>query len=263
MRIHLFYVFFIVFFVTFSNYGQNLNKEIVIATAPFAPFRIINASNESMVEGSDADIVRDVFARINYKVTYEVYPLPRAWDKIKVGEISGFVSLTKNQEREQYCIFSDQLNTVKDVFFKLKKNKITWNTLEDLKKYKVGYSDYNYAQVFKDAIAQNLFARQELVKIENPEVSHLSMLLKERTDIFIAEASVGQYLINVNSPKFDEIDYIDKPIGDIRPFFFVMSKKYPNAESIMKEFNKELAKFVKEGKRKAIFKKYGIQTTLE
>ena len=85
----------------------------------------------------------------------------------------------------------------------------------------------------------------------------------DRIDLFICEVSVCQYFVKTNSTEFFDIDFIDKPIGDVRTFHVGFPKVYPGAEQLANDFNKELTKFVKEGKRKPIFKKYNIVTDLK
>jgi len=256
-KANLFICFFILSFST-TLFAED--KTLVIATAPFAPFRIVTTGQ---VTGCDADIVREVLMRIGYIVAFRVMPFKRAWHETQHGKISGFVSLTKNPEREKFVYYTDQLSTVKDVFFKRKSDNITWKNFEDLKEYVVGESGYNYAQEFKDALRQQIFEKIQTIKSENPELLHLRKLKAGRIDLFISEISVGQYLIKSNEPYFDTIDYINKPIGQVRPFFATFSKKWPGAKELVEEFNLELKKFVAEGKRKVVFERYGIVTDLE
>ncbi|MDM8556484.1 hypothetical protein QUF75_17300 [Desulfococcaceae bacterium HSG7] len=91
-----------------------------------------------------------------------------------------------------------------------------------------------------------------------PEFQLLGMLVKKRVDVIICEISLCNYHIKMNPQKFGNLDYIDKTIGAGRTFHMGFSKKYPDSKVLTKKFNAELAKFVAEGKRKAILNKYGI-----
>ncbi|MBF0209044.1 MAG: transporter substrate-binding domain-containing protein [Oligoflexia bacterium] len=236
------------------------NKSITIATAPFPTFRYQDDKGKTV--GSDIEIVEQVFAQIGYVVKFDIMPLSRAEHLLKEGKIAGFVTLTKNPEREQYLLFSDEINTVKDVFFKRKEDKIHWNTLADLKEYRIGESGYNYAPIFKEAVKNKLLTLVESIKVESPELMNLEKLKNKRIDLFICEVSVCWYLIQSSAGKFANLNYINKEVGDIRPFYLTFSKKYADAEKIRDQFNTELKKFVAAGNRKAIYLKYGIMTTL-
>ncbi len=79
----------------------------------------------------------------------------------------------------------------------------------------------------------------------------------------ITDVNVGQYLINTHKDEFDVIDYSPRVIGSAEYFYVAFSKKWPDAERLVKEFNAELAKFVVAGQRKKIFEKYGIVSGLD
>ncbi len=235
-------------------------KDIVIATAMFPPFRIIE--EDGTVTGGDAEIVRQVFERAGYNVTFEVAPFNRAWDMVENGDMLGFVSLTRTPEREEVVYFTEPLSTVKDVFFKRAEDNIDWDEMSCLADYTVGESGYAYADVFRNAVEEGVLSNVEEVVADDPEIQHLQMLGDGRTDVFISEVSVGMYHINNNSPDFDHIDYIDKEIGDVRPFYLALSKKWPGVEQILEDFNAELVKFAEEGKRNEIHQQFSIMAEL-
>jgi len=239
-------------------------KKIIFSTVQWAPFRIV--SEKEKVSGNDAEIVEEVFNRIGYEVEYRVAPYLRSWELVKKGKVAGFVSLTKNKQRERFALFPEKpLSTVKDVFFKRKSDDITFDKFTDLKNYTVGESGYNYPKPFKDALKNNVFKKVETIITKEPEILHLRKLSAKRIDLFVCEASVCSYLINSEKykNKFKNIDFIDKPVGDIRPFYVAFSKKWPDIENIIKAFNTEFNKYIAEGKRKAKNIKYNLAVDLK
>ncbi len=230
--------------------------DLVLATAPFPPFRIVHA--DGRVEGSDADIVREVFALAGYRVTYAVYPLARATELLVRGGVAGFVSVTRSPERERYCHFSQPVNFVKDVFFKRKDRVIVWHTLEDLSSCVVGHSGYNYAQVFLDAIHRRVFRRVEVVRAENPEPLQFRKLLAGRMDVFICEINVGLWFLRNHSQEFSGIDLIPSPVGPVRSFHVAFSRRWPGAEELVARFDRALATWKQTSRQREIFSRYGM-----
>lgn len=234
-------------------------KPLLIGVAEFPPFKY-TAPNGKIV-GSDTEIVEQVFKRMGYTPVIQMQSWKRVQFGAEKGDYAAIYTFTRTPEREKIYFFSDPINTVKDVLYKKKVSKLSWDTLDDLKSFRVGASGgYGYAPIFKYAVEQNKFASFNEELKSPPELWGLRALMAGRIDVFICEVSVCQYLISTNSPEFDGVDYIDKAIGDVRTFHVGFPKILPGSEQLAKDFNAELAKFVKEGKRKAIFKKYKIAT---
>lgn len=237
------------------------NKEIELATANFPPFRTISAAG---VEGADVDIVTAVLTRMGYQYAIKVYPLNRAIKVAEAGrEAVGFFTFTRNQEREKYFVFSAPISTVRDVFFKSAGRKLEWRELSELAEYMIGVSEgYNYAPAFMSMLRSNQLTTV-LAAGGIPEREHLRRLKRGIVDLAICEVSVCSALIAKYPDEFSGLDYIDKPVGEIRTFHLGISRRYPQAEAFIRDFDKELAKFAAEGKRKKIFRKYGMSVQLD
>lgn len=243
-------------FLFSGSRGIPSEGRLVLATAPFPPFRIVHA--DGRVEGSDADIVREVFALAGYQVRYHVYPLARATELLVRGGVAGFVSITRSPERERYCHFSLPINYVRDVFFKRKDRMITWQRLEDLAPYVVGHSGYNYAHVFLDALRRQVFRRVETVRAENPEPLQFRKLLAGRMDLFICELNVGLWFLRNHAPEFSGVDWIHSPVGPVRSFHVAFSKRWSGVDQLVNRFNQALVAWKQTQRQGAIFSKYGM-----
>jgi polar amino acid transport system substrate-binding protein len=238
------------------------DKVVPIGVAEFPPFKY--AAPDGKVIGSDTEIVEQVFKRMGYTPKIEMQPWKRVQEEAQKGNFAAIYTFTKNPDREKIYHFSDPISTVRDVFYKKKSKKIAWSGLDDLKTMRVGASaGYSYHAVFKYAAEAKKFAAFEEVFQSPPELANLKKLMADRIDLFICEVSVCQYFVKNNAADLNDVDFIDKTIGDVRTFHVGFPKVYPGSEQLAKDFNTELAKFVKEGKRKPIFKKYSIVTDLK
>ncbi len=237
------------------------DKVLPIGVAEFPPFKYL--SEDGKIIGADTEIVEQVILRMGYTPDIQMQPWKRVQQSGEIGQFAAIYSFTKTPEREQFYYFSDPINTVKDVFFKLKKNNTDWNNLEDLRHVRIAVSaGYSYAEVFKDAIKQKKLEAVYETTNTTPEIVNLRNLVRERIDLTICEVSVCSYLIKSHAAELSDLDFIAKSIGPVRTFHVGFSKKWPNAEQLNKQFNAELAKFVAAGLRKKIYEKYNIVTDL-
>lgn len=236
--------------------------DLPVSTAPFAPFKY-KVPKVNIIAGSDTEIVVNVLQTMGYNPKIEMLPFLRADKHTRKGVYAAYYTFTMSEERSRFYYFSDPVSTVQDVFFKRKGDDIVWENLKDLKPYKIGVcKGYSYPSVFKQAVAVKTLTTSPMVS-EKCELLNFRMLRTKRVDLHICEVSVGQHLKSNQSPAFEGIDFINRPVGGTRTFHMGISKKWPGAKRLTDDFNKELAKFVKEGKRKPIFEKYGIVTNLK
>lgn len=240
---------------------QAEQKEIELATASFPPFRQI-AGNA--LSGADYDIVAAVLGRMGYQYTIKLFPLQRALKLAAAAQGPvGFFTFTRNPEREAQFLFSAPISTVRDVLFKRAKDQISWVDYADLSRYTIGVSaGYNYAPEFMLALQQKRLRTMSATG-DTPEFEQLRRLRRGIIDLAICEVSVCSALIAGNPAEFGQLDYIDKSVGLSRSFHLGISRRYPGDDAFIREFDRELAKFAAEGKRKEIFRRYGMAVTLD
>lgn len=241
--------------------GLAETREIEFATASFPPFRQISGQTLS---GADYEIVTAVLSRMGYQYTIKLFPLQRALKMAAAAQGPvGFFTFTKNPERERQFVFSAPISTVRDVFFKRSADLIGWNSYADLQRYTIGVSEgYNYAPDFMRALQQNQFKVMQAAG-DTPENEQLRRLQRGLIDLAICEVSVCSALIARNRTEFGKLDYIDKSVGSSRTFHLGVSRNYPQAQAFIKAFDKELAQFAAEGKRREIFRRYGMAVSLD
>lgn len=255
-----------VLFLVFIHFSIQA-RELLVGMAEFPPFKYLEAGK---AVGSDTEIVQEVIRLMGHSSKIEVAPWARVQHEALAGKYDLIYSFTKTEEREKLYYFSDPINTVEDVFYKRKTDSISWNTLSDLFQYTLGVSNgYKYAPVLNEAIEQKKFKK---IKVESgeSEIKNLMNLASRETDIFICEVSVCQYhlLSNIKMLEIkDKIDYINKPVGEIRAFRVGFPKnlkdgsKDAQAAKLRDEFNSQLAKLPKVFKD-GVYKKYNIKSEL-
>ena len=110
-----------------------------------------------------------------------------------------------------------------------------------------------------DAIRQNTFNKPDIIGASaTADYQQLLKLVNNRIDLAVCPNTQCSRIIRIHSPKFDDLDYIDKSIGPAREFHAGFSKKWPNAEALRDQFDEQLKKLRSEGRIASIFKKYGL-----
>lgn len=238
-------------------------RRLRLCTAAFPPFRIVQA--DGRVVGSDADIVRSVLERLGWQVEIEALPLRRALLDAAQGQAcAGFLTFTRNPERETQFVFSAAISSVQDVLFKRQRDAIRWRELADLAPWRVGYSAaYNYAPAFMQALAEKRFVGDPVTTTE-PEIAHLRKLARGHIDLALCERSVCNHLLREHAAEFIDqpLDFIDRTVGTVRSFHVGWSRAWPGVQELAERFDQELARFDREGGRRAIFQRYGMQVSL-
>ncbi|MBF0368764.1 MAG: transporter substrate-binding domain-containing protein [Magnetococcales bacterium] len=230
------------------------NTKIPIGASEFPPFYYLEGDQ---LVGAAVEISDAVFTRMGYQPQFFFYPSKRLQKLTKYGDLAAAMLFTHSEERARHFLYTKPIARISDVFYKRQDSEISWQALEDLKPYVVGVSAYNYAPVFLKAMKDELF-KVDLITSKTPEIQHLKKLAAGRVDLVICEINVCNHIIRKRAPQLDTLDHIDRPIGPIRDFMLVISKKWPNAIQLQERFNAELAELVADGGYRKTLDKYGI-----
>ena len=233
------------------------SAELPLVTLEFPPF---NYTENGKIIGASTEIIHNILIQIGHTPKFISLPWKRPQRTIETGKAAGIFTYTQNPERSEAAYYSNPISTIRDVFFKRKKDDIKWHSFSDLAGKLVGASGgFNYWKGFNKA-AKDKVLTTSFVFGAAPNLRNLIMLGRGRTDVFICEISVCGYLIKKHTPDFDNLDYIDKEIGPVRSFHVGFSKKWPYSKQIRDEFNKHLDEMIASRRLQLIYEKYGITT---
>jgi len=210
--------------------------------------------------GASVELVQELFSRLGYETVITVMPFKRGKEQTTSGKFAGLFTIVKSPERLKHYYYPNPITVNKNVFFKRKEDRLEWKTMDDLKDYRLGLTDgYSYPPILQSAINQGRFKHIDVISSGMPTILQLRKLAKKRIDFFMTEVSEGLFYKKLYAPEFDSIDYDPKLVGPVKNWYFVFSKKWPGAEQLVQEFNAELGKMVSEGRRDAIYRKYGVE----
>jgi len=233
------------------------DKTLPLATLEVPPFNYVKDGKPA---GASVEFVQELFSRMGYKTTVDLLPFKRGKVLTARGEYAGLFTIVKSPERLEDYYYPDPITVNRNVFFKRTEDDLHWDTMEDLKNYRFGMTEgYSYPPILQTAIDNGLFKTIDKIANEKPEILQLRKLVKKRIDFFMVEVGAGLFYKNLYAPEFDSVDYNPKPVGPMKNWYFVFSKKWPDAEKLVQEFNAELAKMISEGRQDAIYGKYGVK----
>ncbi|MFZ5353253.1 MAG: transporter substrate-binding domain-containing protein [Bacillota bacterium] len=230
---------------------ETADEVITLVTGEWAPF-----TSESMEgKGFFTEIVTAVLDEMGVKYEYVFYPWERCEKAVESGSAWAAFPYKYTTERGQKYLFSNNLAFSYNKFFYLKSNpkssSFKYNTLEDLKDYRIGgVNGFFYKEAFEAAKLK--------VDWVSSEEDALNMLIKGRIDILPLSELAGWELIKKTYPEeIDNIGVIETPLdADNADLNLIVSKAYPNSQELLGRFNKAFEAIKANGKYDAIVGKY-------
>lgn len=199
-------------------------------------------TSEALKEkGASAAVAKAAFAAVGYDLTIEFYPWKRAVYLAKEDAgYDGYFPEYYAEELKQDFILSEPMGSGPLGFAELKSNPITWSTIDDLKKYRVGVvSGYVNTTEFDDKVAKG----QLKVSAASDDIKNLLKLASGRSDLAVVDKNVMNFLLASDASlkasaatlQFNSHLLEDKQL-------YICFKKGPRGEKLAKAFNDGLGK---------------------
>ncbi len=119
-----------------------------VATLVYPPFQY---EENGEAKGIAADIVKEIFKRMNQPIEIKFYPFPRA---IREGKSDVIFTFYYKKEREQFAEYSKESLVDQTIsLFVHKDSPIVFDgNLSKLSQYKFGLVRFSYGKVFDEAV---------------------------------------------------------------------------------------------------------------
>ena len=149
-------------------------------------------------QGASVAVAKAAFAAMGHELVVDFYPWKRAVHLAKEGKkYDGYFPEYFAEELKQDFVLSDPMGSGPLGFAELKSNPVTWASLEDLKKYKVGVvSGYVNTTEFDQMVASKAIKASEA----SDDVKNLLKLSSGRSDLAVVDKNVLSYLL-ASDPK--------------------------------------------------------------
>ena len=218
-------------------------EEVVLGISEYPPFKVQSARDG----GPLTALVMESFAAAGVQGTIQWVPNNRAIQGVMSGTYGASFGWAHSPDRDDALLYSTKpIYSYDMVFVARKGEEPSWSSLQDLTKYRLGITRGNfYSQSFADLMSANVLHATEA----SSDIDNLRQIAIGRIDLLPIEESVGHHLISTQL----EQEYRTKLKVGKRPFwnvpiYLVVSKKLPNAESIMSAFNRGFEFLTKKGR---------------
>ncbi len=238
-----------------TNGIQAAEKTFKAIASPFPPFTSPDIKNKGFVW----DIAKTALETQGYIVTLEFSPWARALEESKNGRSDGLLPAYWTKERAQWFLYPIPLVTIHTGLMKHKSRKeIVFNgDFRSLVKLNIGVGKgYSTNDEFDKADYLN-----KVFATTTPQL--LKMLWIGNVDMAVGGFEYSRYYLNQldSTSKFrgikDDIIFIEPPLKK-RYAYLVISKKSPDHERKLKDFNIGMRVILLDGTYKKIIQQYGF-----
>jgi polar amino acid transport system substrate-binding protein len=214
---------------------------------PTSPkLRILSASWPPFVDTDDnprvaIDLVSAALARAGYIAVNEIGSIDAVMSELRAGSYDGSAALWRNEEREQYMLYSEPYLENRLLLVGKKGSDVAATSFAALSGKKVGIvQGYAYGPEV-DGAKEPVFVRQESTD------ENLRSLLRGEIDYMLTDALVIHQLAQHYPKQTREKLELGSNTLVKRPLYMTLRRSLPDAERIMAAFNRELAKMVRDG----------------
>jgi len=248
MKIFNFKLLFILLIFSMTIPSRIIAEEIKLASLEWPPY----VGTKLSQYGFTSEIVKEIFNKAGYKVKYNFMPWARVLKCVERGNYDAAYPAYFSKERAEKYAMSEPIAHGPLVLFKRKSDSIKFTKLIDLKPYKIGVvRGYVNTPEFDNAAYLN----KEAV---NSDEQNIKKLLKRRIDLAVVDKYTGLYLIKTKDldPQ-KELNFIDRALEN-KTLHVAFSKKLPNYQKIVEQFNSTLKELQKDNTLTNIIEKQGF-----
>jgi len=230
----------------FSLLSVNANETVRLSVGEWAPYTSTDAKKGQLAQ----NIVSAAFKVENIDVVYEFNGWEKTYQDAIDAKSEGTVPWSRTKERLNDFYYSKMpIAKSKTVFFSLKKSSFDWSNYDDLKKYKIGE-----VKGFKSA--KFLIDKGLNVSLVETETQNMKKLLSGEIDITTSSYLVGHNLIKSVFSAQEAAMFVshDKEVYPETGFHYIISKKHPRGQELMKAFDRGFLKLIKSGEFVKIMK---------
>lgn len=191
-------------------------------------------------------VTQRAFERVGYTVTVSYVPWARALRMVAAGEAEALLGAYHTPERAERLLYTDPIGSAEVVFFGLKEAGISYQSLEDLRPYRIGtIIGASYTPEFDAAD----FLMKEPV---SDYLLNLRKLLAGRVHLVLEKRSVVEHALATRfASEAPRVVSLDRPLKSAR-FFNAFSKALPGHERKVADFNAGLRAISADGTLAAI-----------
>ena len=249
------FIFLLISSLSISSHSLAKNKTINLATLNWKPYFAKDLKEEGYVTA----LVRKVVNKMGYKLNIDFLPWAQAMKLAESGARDGLLGAYFVEERTKVYFFSEHIAKDHQAIFKLKSSSElpnSYKTLNDLKSFSFGIARGHH--ISKEFDGANFLRKQQ----SNSHINTILKLSKNRVDLIAG----GYEAILHDIKNHKKLKPLKIEVVALKPFlvenkmYIALSKKSKNFnEKFIKEFNKNLKAFQKDGTYEKILQDFGMK----
>ena len=237
-------LFILAIITVFSTINPcHAGRVLQIATLNYPPYQYVE---NGQIKGFTADIVREIFKRMDQPIQIKRYPFQRAIHNIKNGKADIIFTFYYKKEREAFADYSKETLVDQTIaLFVRNDSSIEFDgNLSKLNQYRFGLVRFSYGKIFDSAVKNNVITKLDYVSEMD---LNMKKFLAKRFEILPSDRWVAHYyytkvIANSRGVKIKEL----KPPVDTFPAFIGFSK-VNNLDAIRKKVDDTLKKMKSDG----------------
>lgn len=202
--------------------------------------------------GAAVEIVTHIMNLLGHSVTIEVLPWTRAVKMVRFGHADAIFTIFQNPEREMFLDYSTEILIPQLVAFYVPKDSpVTYDgNLEKLKNLKIGVvSTISYGRKFDNQRGMMMVERTATLE------QNFTKMVLGRIDLVISNVYSADSVINQMQ--------IAHAVRKLEPYVesvpsYIAFSKVKKSETLLTDFDRELAKLKKNGYYDRIINKWGV-----
>jgi polar amino acid transport system substrate-binding protein len=236
--------------ITIPVFCQELNLQL--ASDIWPPF-----TNKGDQQSLALNIVKTALSRSGVRVSNRILEFDKVIKGIRDGEHDGSAALWKNDERAEFLIFSEPYLYNQLILVGKKGSSVEAQTLKELEgKSLAVVGSYAYG-----ALLDGL-EKVDLVVGESDQ-ENLHKLMKGEVDYILVDALLIQYLLNFQRDEAFQYLEIGKTTLIKKSLHFGLRNNFPDAEQIIKNFNREILLMAADGSYNKILHLHWIRADID
>lgn len=196
-------------------------------------------------------LVTEAFKLEGMDVEFHYFPWKRSYQAVLNGEYDGtFPWLATEKHSTEMLPHNEPLVQQTEVFFHRKDRNFDWESMDDLKQYRVGGSNgYAHVEMLTNAGVE--------VDVGTNDTVNYRKLLDDRIDVFPADLLVGNHLLQTDFSDEDtaKLTYHSKPLSE-GDMFILFSRQTANGQALADTFDRGLKALKDNGRYDEIIQEF-------
>lgn len=231
---------------------QEFTGPVTLAVDLWPPY--VTKTENYKPGGFATEIVQEAFTAAGVSTQIYFSSWTRCIEGVRHGEFAATYPWYDLPERRKFALFSAPICTMRYVIFYRKDsiNAPYFKEISDLRGYRIA--------TLRGTVGESLLREAGVNGLYpiNADIC-FRMLAAGRVDMVVEEEAAGWEILNNAFPNVVENIATAKKAFKDDPAHLIVSKKHPQAKSIVKRFNRGLKTIRQNGKYGRILERYGVQ----